>query len=126
MPGMLEKWQQNFLASFLKRLEQDGPGRRPAGLETPGSGDDVGTAAVPTAVAVEATRCLGPLPPVEPSPPTAALEVPQPDLLPSQASDPVDPPPEAPVRLPYPYNTMNPADVPEEVWRRAREARQNE
>jgi hypothetical protein len=34
--------------------------------------------------------------------------------------------PETPVRPPYPYNRMNPASVPEEVWRRAREARENE
>jgi len=31
---------------------------------------------------------------------------------------------EPPVRLPFPYNTMNPADVPEEVWERARAVRQ--
>jgi len=31
---------------------------------------------------------------------------------------------EPPVRLPFPYNTMNPADVPEEVWQRARADRQ--
>jgi hypothetical protein len=32
--------------------------------------------------------------------------------------------PEAPVRLPYPFNMMNPADVPQEVWRQARAAHQ--
>jgi hypothetical protein len=27
--------------------------------------------------------------------------------------------------LPYPFNTMNPADVPEEVWKQARAAQKN-
>jgi hypothetical protein len=123
LPGMAEKWQQNFLASFLKRLEQDEKGKGPPGLETPRCGDDTGTATVLPAVAGEAPRCLDPVPAAEPIPQTAAPELPRPDPLPSQASEPAEPPPpEAGVRLPYPYNMMNPADVPEEVWRRAREA----
>jgi hypothetical protein len=28
------------------------------------------------------------------------------------------------VRLPYPFNLMNPADVPEEVWQQERAAQQ--
>ncbi len=32
---------------------------------------------------------------------------------------------EVDVRLPYPFNQMNPADVPEEVWKRARSGREN-
>jgi hypothetical protein len=66
-----------------------------------------------------------PAPRPEPGPQPAAPAVPRPDLLPSQTAEPAAPPPEAGVRLPYPYNTMNPADVPEEVWRRARQARPN-
>jgi hypothetical protein len=126
LPGMAPKWHQDFLARLEKELELYNQSRGPDGAETPGSGDGVGTAAEPTAVAAEAMRCLASVPPAEPEPPTAAPELPQPDLLPSQPCQPLEPPPEAPVRLPYPYNTMNPADVPEEVWRRAREARQNE
>ena len=38
--------------------------------------------------------------------------------LPSQAAQPVAP--ESTVRLPYPFNLMNPADVSEEVWKQAR------
>jgi hypothetical protein len=49
---------------------------------------------------------------------TASLASPTPDALPSQAAQPVAA--EAAVRLPYPFNLMNPADVPQEVWKQAR------
>jgi hypothetical protein len=67
-----------------------------------------------------------PLPLLEGRPETAASASPSPDPLPSRPPD--LPAPRtwlAPVRLPYPYNIMNPADVPEEVWQRARAAEQN-
>jgi hypothetical protein len=43
------------------------------------------------------------------------------DPLPSQAAQPVAP--QTAVRLPYPFSLMNPADVPEEVWKQARAGR---
>ena len=65
-----------------------------------------------------------PLP--ERRPETAASASPMPEPLPSRPLDPPAPlPSEAPVRLGYPYNTMNPADVPEEVWQRVRAAKRN-
>jgi hypothetical protein len=51
---------------------------------------------------------------------------PAPEPLPSPAADagPVATL-EVPVRLPYPFNTMNPGDVPEWVWKQARAGRGN-
>jgi hypothetical protein len=63
---------------------------------------------------------LQPAPPPEPGSESAASAAPTPEALPSQAGQPVAP--EAAVRLPYPFNTMNPADLPEEVWKQARAA----
>jgi hypothetical protein len=92
LPGMVEKWQQNFLGSFLKRLEQDAKGKGSLGLETPCLADEAGMAAAPPALAEEAPRApdRGPLP--EPMPPMAAPELPQPVLLPPQPSEPAEPP----------------------------------
>jgi hypothetical protein len=58
-----------------------------------------------------------------PGPDTAAPVSPMPDPLPSPVAQPISP--EAPVRLPYPYNIMNPADIPAEVWKQARPGQQN-
>jgi hypothetical protein len=82
--------------------------------------------ATPAPEASDSTR-EGPLPAAaataaqaesRPGPETAAPASPAPDPLPSPAAHPAAA--EDPVRLPYPFNTMNPADVPEEVWKRAR------
>jgi hypothetical protein len=43
--------------------------------------------------------------------------------VPAQAAPPVAP--EAALRLPYSFNLMNPADVPEEVWQQARAGQEN-
>jgi hypothetical protein len=127
LPGMTEKWQQNFLASFLKRLELDEKAKGTEGLDAPPSGDNDATPPVPTVPPEEARMPLDPLPLPEGRPETAASASPSPDPLPSRPPDPPAPlPSEAPVRLPYPYNTMNSADVPEEVWQRARAAKRNE
>jgi hypothetical protein len=69
---------------------------------------------------------LSPLPLPEGKPETAASASPSPDPLPSRPPDlPAPPTSVAPVRLPYQYNTMNPADVPEQVWQSERAAEQN-
>jgi hypothetical protein len=111
LPGMVAKWQQRFLTSFWKRLEQD-------------QNDDA-TPAVPLVRPEEATPPLEPEPPQEWRPETAASASPSPVPPPSQTPDQPTPPPEASVRLPYPWNIMNPAEVPEEVWQRARSANRN-
>jgi hypothetical protein len=125
LPGMAEKWHERFLASLMKRLEAGDQKQRPAALEAPSSADNDATPCVPMARPDE-TMPLEPEPLHERSPEPAASassspvpSVPQtPDqlaLLPSKAS----------VRLPYPWNLMNPAEVPDEVWRRARGTQQN-
>ena len=80
----------------------------------------------------DAIQMLRPLQPPSPlplpkgKPETAASASPSPDPLPSRPPDlPAPRTSLAPVRLPYPYNIMNPADVPEEVWKRGRAAKQN-
>jgi hypothetical protein len=71
---------------------------------------------VPAAIPGPATPAPEPLP--LPVPETLAGTSPAPDHVPS----PLAQPPTAPtaVRLPFPFDQMHPADVPEEVWRRAR------
>ena len=59
-----------------------------------------------------------PAPPLDPGPQSAATGSPTAEPVPSQAAQPVAA--ESTVRLPYPFNLMNPADVPEEVWKQAR------
>jgi len=59
-------------------------------------------------------------------PRTGRLASPVTDPGPAPAPEPSAPPArESAVRLPYPFNQMNPADVPEDVWERAREAERN-
>ena len=62
-----------------------------------------------------ADLAAAPIVTVEFAPPSAEL--------PSQAADGAAP--EARLRLPYPFNIMNPADVPNEVWQEAQAARGN-
>jgi hypothetical protein len=127
LPGMVEKWQQRFLASFAKRLGLDDKGKGPEGVEAPRAGDDAGTPAAPVALADEGARSVDPMPSAEPSPETEPAASPEADLVPPPPADPVEPPPaEAPVRLPWPYSLMNPAEVPDEVWQRARAAQRKE
>jgi hypothetical protein len=109
LPGMVQKWQQNFLASFRKRLEQ--------------YKDDDPTPAVPLVRPEEATTPLEPEPLQERRPETAASGSPSPVPPPQTPDRPAPPPPEASVRLPYPWNIMNPAEVPEEVWQQTRAAK---
>ena len=56
-----------------------------------------------------------------PAPEAAAATVPADPPSPSPAAEPVPPvTAEAAARLPYPFNIMNPAEVPEWVWKQAR------
>jgi hypothetical protein len=119
LPGMVEKWQQQFLASFMSKPE---PGEAGQGSERPEaipSGDNGAAAAVPPVIPEEATRPLDRPPPPESRPETDAP-------APAPADPPSPPPPGEPVRLPYPYSLMNPAEVPDEVWERARAAERKE
>jgi hypothetical protein len=110
LPGMALTWHQRWLTSFMQRLEQEQKDQAPPGSAAPGSAGDP---AAPT-LAEQAA----------PSPAPAPLAD---DPCPAPASPGPDAPPraEAPPPLPWPYNLMNPADVPEEVWQRARAAQRN-
>jgi hypothetical protein len=120
LPEMVEKWQQRFMASFLERLEKGEKGKGLERLEAPRPPDAAGPPAVPPAPSKQATSSLDPVRLAQGASPAAAPASPGPELVPSPSPAPVEPvPPEAGMRLPYPYNTMNPAEVPEEVWQRA-------
>jgi hypothetical protein len=112
----LQAWNARCVEEMFANLERAG-GATPA-PQTALSGDEAPTA-VPAGAAVQAeVMSPEPVPPPEADPEPAALASPTPDSLPAQAVQPVAP--QAPVRLPYPFNVMNPADVPEEVWKQAR------
>jgi hypothetical protein len=124
---MIQKWHERFLASFEKRLELHDKGKRPETLEAPRVEEDAGRPAAPAAVADEPARSVEPPPAAEPTPQATQAELAQPDLPPSSPTEPVEPPPpEPPVLLPWPWSLANPADVPEEVWQRARAAQRKE
>ena len=110
----LQAWNDRCVAELFDDLAPTG-GAQPV-PQAPLSGGADATAAVPPAVP-EATA------PPERDPPPAASASPLPDPGPPQADEPLVP--EVTGRLPYPYHLMNPADVPEEVWHRARAAPPN-
>jgi hypothetical protein len=124
LPGMAGKWHQKFLDTFIKRLGPAETDQGPAQLEAPLSPDDDAQSAAPMARADE--ELFEPVPLRESGAETPPWESPSPVPVPSQAPDrPAPQPPEPSVRLPYPWNIVNPADVPEEVWQRARAATRN-
>jgi hypothetical protein len=127
LPGMAEKWQQRFLASFLNRLAQDETGQGPEGLEAPLPEVNQATPAVPQVRLGEAPMLVDPVPPPERRPAPAGSASAPPDPPAAATPDLLGPPAaEAPVRLPYPYSLMNPAEVPEAVWQQARAVKRNE
>jgi hypothetical protein len=124
LPGMLEKWQQKLLARFFGRPEPAEKDQGPEEREATLSPDVDAQPAAPIVGPEEELLEPVPLPATRPAPALSASLAPVAE--PSQAPDrPAPPPPEASVRLPYPWNIMNPTDVPEEVWQRARAATQN-
>jgi hypothetical protein len=116
----LQAWNARCVEEALARLGLTG-GAQPS-EQTPLSGNEGATGV--SAVAAVQTEVMPPepVPPPGPGPETAASVSPTAEPLPAPAAQPVAP--EAPVRLPYPFNMMNPADVPEEVWKQARRAQQ--
>ena len=116
----LQAWNDRCVAETLGWLDCSS-GAQPTG-EAPLSGND-NPPVVSAVAAVPEGKPLEPVPPPDWGPETAASPPPPPDPPPSQAAQPVAP--EAPLRLPYPFSLMNPAHVPDEVWKRARAAQQN-
>jgi hypothetical protein len=117
----MRAWNARCVEEMFARLEQTG-GATPT-EQTPLSASE-GPTGVPGGAAVRA-EVMSPEPvhPPEAHPEPAALASPAPESLPLQAAQPVAPP--AAVRLPYPFHLMNPADVPEEVWKQARAGRES-
>jgi hypothetical protein len=122
---MAEKWHQRFMESLMKRLEQDHQDKKPEESEAPRSADDFARRAVATVPPDGATVPLEPLPLHESKLGTAASASSSPVPMPSQTLERQEPPPKASVQLPYPWNLMNPAEVPDEVWQRAQAAKRN-
>jgi hypothetical protein len=94
--------------------------------ESPRSGGENATAALPVAATEEPAPPPEPVPPPERGLQSAATAAPLPDPVPVQPVEPLAPVPAAPPeRLPFPFNIMNPADVPEAVWEQARAAQRD-
>jgi len=100
----LQAWNARCLAQLFGSLQTKSGGE--LAVDAPLSGDEDLTATA-LETAPEATP-------------------PAPEPLPASAAEPAPVvTPEAPVRLPYPFNLMNPAAVPQWVWKQARAAKGN-
>jgi hypothetical protein len=115
----MQAWNDRCVAELFARLDQ-ACGAQPT-PEAPLSGKEGPTGVPPVAAAQVEVMPLEPEPPPDPGAESAAADAPEP--VPSQATQPDAW--EAVRRLPYPFNTMNPADVPEEVWKQARASQQS-
>jgi hypothetical protein len=111
----LQAWNDRCLAEMFAGKEWTEPAKE--GHEAAPSVGESPTP-VPTVAAAE----------VQVLPPESVpVPVPIPEAVPAASPPPGNSPPEAPhpvaaeaaVRLPYPFNTMNPAEVPAEVWQQA-------
>ena len=141
LPGMVEKWQQDLRASLTKRLQRHQAPKSLEPLETPLSPNGAALPSLPALPLQEAPPRPEPEPREETTPETPSSPSPVPPLHepeasttktneppppPSQTPDVPEPAPSAPsVRLEFPWNIMNPADVPEHVWQQARAAQQS-
>jgi len=107
------------LAALVGRLAPERSA--PPGRAAPPSPDPAPGAA---SVAVPPPRPLEPVPPAPLAPDTAIPATPAPDALPPKPPEAMAlPAPPLDVRFPYPFSVMNPAEVPEEIWQRARAAK---
>jgi hypothetical protein len=112
----MRAWNARCVEEMFARLEQTS-GETPT-PQAPLSGNE-GATEVPAIAAGEAEGMpREPVHPPDAGPETAASASPTPDPLPAQAAQPETA--QAAVRLPYPFNLMNPADVPAAVWKQAR------
>jgi hypothetical protein len=112
----MQAWNARWVEETFARLE-----RRSGAQPTPEvhfSGNEGGTETSAVADVEAEGMPLEPVCPPDWGDETATSPTPEP--VPSEVAQ-----PEAAVRLPYPFSMMNPADVPEEVWKRARAGPQN-
>jgi hypothetical protein len=121
-PEEMQAWNNRILRQMFDGLEENS-GTNQVGTATH-LGDEDPPAAAPATV--EQTD-IPPesAPSAAPTPQPSASDSPAPEPPSSGVAEPQSlVTPEVHVRLPYPFNLMNPADVPEEVWRQARSARE--
>ena len=115
----LRAWNARCVEEAFARLDQASEPTPAEPMTLPGN---EGPSGLPAAAPVPAEM------PPEPPPPdsgsqSAVTASPTAAPVPSPAAQPVAA--EASVRLPYPFNLMNPADVPEQVWKQARRRQGN-
>jgi hypothetical protein len=109
----MQAWNERWVGELLGRIKPSDA--TPPPEETPPSSAG--------GILHDRTEGAGAAEPFEDSPLSADEDAPAAPAAPAAAEpEPVTTPLE-PAHLPYPYNTMNPEDVPEEVWRRARVVR---
>jgi hypothetical protein len=117
----MQAWNALCLAEIFGEQEPASGAETPQEMPLLGK---QGSTGAPAVAAVQAERTpTESVPPPGTGPQTAVSSSATPDPLPSPLAQPIAE--QAPVRLPYPFNIMNPAEVPEEVWKRARAAQQN-
>jgi hypothetical protein len=117
-------WNARWTAELLDRLESENAKKRAP--EARHSVVEASPPEMPDSAPEEAPSPGDPVPLPEGDGETAPAASTVPASPPSQAAEPMAlATPQAPVALPYPFNLMNPADVPEEVWNRARAAQGN-
>jgi hypothetical protein len=115
----MQAWNDRWVAELFGGPEQASD-RAPAPEAVP-SGTVERKAAAPVAGPEGTPPTHEPAPPPGSGLGTAASAAPTPDPASSPAAEALAPATvEAPVRLPYPFNLMNPAKVPETVWLRVR------
>ncbi len=117
----MRAWNARWVAEMMARLERSSGAQATAEAPLGGNEGPSGGAAI-AAVRAEGMP-FEPVPPPDAGPETAASASATPEPVTAQVVTPVAA--EAPVRLPYPFSQMNPADVPEEVWKRARAGQEN-
>jgi hypothetical protein len=117
----LHAWNARVMAEAWERLVQ---GDDPEGTEAAPSQD--AERPPPDCTAAPLAEVAAPVPEPTPSPQPAPERPPAPPP-PAPPADTVLPPtPEEPVRLPFPFGLLNPAEVPEWVWQQARKAQRKD
>jgi hypothetical protein len=110
----LQAWNARCVEEAFARLDQTSGATPAEPMTLPANEDPSGVPAAPG---------LAEMPPEPPPPDSGPQNAATAEPVPSQAEQAGAA--EAAVRLPYPFNLMNPADVPEQVWKQARRSQGN-
>jgi AAA domain-containing protein len=113
-PEELQAWNDRYMEEVLRNMPTPAVSR---------SAVQASRSALPVAPAEAPPVPQEPVPLPEKDQVLAALAPAAPETPTLKAAEPGTPAPrDASVRLPYPYNVINPADVPEEIWKKAEAA----